>query len=75
MNIYDTSIKKLTCSCKYWEETRSSCEMDNPRRLCKHIINKLDIVNLPNNLKYFKEDLEFYKEKDEILRSKISTFK
>jgi len=64
MNIYDTNTEKLTCTCKDWEEVRSSYAVDNPRRLCKHIINKLDTDNLPINLKYFKEDLEFYKEKE-----------
>ena len=55
MNIYNTDTEKLTCSCKDWEEVRSNYSMDNPRRLCKHIINKLDTDNLPTNLKYFKE--------------------
>jgi len=64
MNIYDTDIKKLTCSCKDWEEVRCAYSTDDPRRLCKHIINKLDIGNLPKTLKYFKENLEFYKEKE-----------
>lgn len=64
MNLYNTNITELTCSCKDWAEVRSSYAMDDPRRLCKHIINKLDVNNLPNNLKYFKEDLEFYKDNE-----------
>jgi hypothetical protein len=55
MNLYDTNITKLTCSCKDWEEVRRDYPIDNPRRLCKHIINKLDVNNLSNSLKYFKE--------------------
>lgn len=64
MNLYDTNITELTCSCKDWEEVRSGYSIDDPRRLCKHIINKLDVNNLPNDLKYFKEDLAFYKENE-----------
>ena len=71
MNVYNTDIEKLTCSCKDWEETRSNYSMDHPRRLCKHIINKLDTNNLPINLKYFKEDLEFYKEKEKGFNKKF----
>ena len=60
MNEYDTNIKELKCSCKDWNEVRSIYNMDNPRRLCKHIINKLDIDNLPTKLKYFKSNIEYY---------------
>lgn len=64
MNIYNTDTKMLTCSCKDWEETRSIYSMDDPRRLCKHIINKLDINNLPLQIKTFKESIEFYQNKE-----------
>jgi len=64
MNIYDTNIKDLTCSCTDWKETRAMYPIDDPRRLCKHIINKLDTTNLTDNLKYFKEDIEFYQSKE-----------
>ncbi|MFT5662098.1 MAG: hypothetical protein ACI9TV_002746, partial [Sulfurimonas sp.] len=64
MNIYNTDIENLTCSCKDWQEVRKSYLLDNPQRLCKHIINKLDSNNLPNNLRYFKSDIKFYQEKE-----------
>jgi len=64
MNIYDTDTEKLICTCKDWEEVRSGYAMDNPRRLCKHIINKLDTDNLSKTLNYFREDIEFYKDNE-----------
>ncbi|QOY53323.1 transposase family protein [Candidatus Sulfurimonas baltica] len=64
MNIYDTNTEKLTCTCEDWKQTRKEYPIDDPRRLCKHIINKLDIDNLSDNLKYFKEDIKFYKSKE-----------
>jgi len=64
MNIYDTDTEKLTCTCKDWEEVRSNYVIDDPRRLCKHIINKLDTDNLSKTLNYFREDIEFYKSKE-----------
>lgn len=64
MNIYDTDIEKLTCTCKDWAEVRSGYPIGNPRRLCKHIINKLDTNNLSKTLNYFREDIEFYKSKE-----------
>ena len=64
MNTYDTNIAKLTCSCLDWEETRKEYQTNDPRRLCKHIINKLDINNLPSQIYKFKESIEFYQEKE-----------
>ena len=64
MNGYKTDITELTCSCLDWTEIRMEYSRNDPRRLCKHIINKLDINNLPNSIKKFKEDIEFYQEQE-----------
>ncbi|EQB34872.1 hypothetical protein M947_10430 [Sulfurimonas hongkongensis] len=64
MNEYNTDIVKLTCSCPDWKETRWQYKLNDPRRLCKHIINKLDINNLPIGISKFKESIEFYQEKE-----------
>lgn len=64
MNEYNTNIVKLTCSCPDWIETRKVYPTKDPRRLCKHIINKLNINNLPYQISKFKESIEFYKKKE-----------
>ena len=64
MNIYNTDIKNITCSCLDWQKKRAEYPLSDPRRLCKHIINKLDIVNLPQNIKYFKEHILYCQERD-----------
>jgi len=61
---YNTNIEKLTCSCPDWEETRKQYLKNDPRRLCKHIINKLAIDNLPCTIGKFKESIEFYQKKE-----------
>lgn len=63
MNKYNTNTKKLTCSCLDWIESRQYYSLNDPRRLCKHLINKLDIDNLPIDIFKFKEDLLYYQEK------------
>ena len=60
MNTYNTNLENQTCTCLDWKETRQEFKLNDPRRLCKHIINKLDINNLPTELKYFIESLEYY---------------
>ncbi len=64
MNTYDTNTTQLTCSCLDWKETRKQYPIDDPRRLCKHIINKLDLKNLPSRIYKFKESIKFYQEKE-----------
>lgn len=60
MNKYNTKITSQTCSCPDWIETRKKYPFNDPRRLCKHLINALDIDNLPSELFKFKEDLSYY---------------
>ena len=69
MNSYNTDLVKQTCSCLDWKETRQEYELDDPRRLCKHIINKLDLNNLNDSLKYFRESLEYYQENEKALQN------
>lgn len=63
MNLYDTNIVDLTCTCPDWLESRSHYLLTDPRRLCKHIINKLEPEHLPPQIHKFKESILFYKEK------------
>ncbi len=64
MNSYDTNIKNLTCSCLDWQTKRAEYSIDDPRRLCKHIINKFDIENLPESMKYYKEHILYCQERE-----------
>lgn len=63
MNNYNTNIDAITCSCLDWIESRQNFALNDPRRLCKHLISKLDIENLPSKLFKFKEDLSYYQNK------------
>lgn len=64
MNTYNTDLEKQTCTCLDWKESRQEFKINDPRRLCKHIINQLDINNLPYELSYFKESLEYYQKNE-----------
>ena len=64
MNKYNTNIDAITCSCLDWIESRQNYALNDPRRLCKHLINKLDIENLPSELFKFKEDISYYQKNE-----------
>jgi len=63
MNEYDTSVDRLECNCLDWVKSRMNYEKEDPRRLCKHIIRKLDVDNLPLEIKNFKDMICFYQKK------------
>ena len=69
MNDYNTNILKLTCSCPDWKETRQQYKLNDPRRLCKHIINKLDIEKLPSEISSFKESIKYFQENERGFRT------
>lgn len=57
---YITDAENLTCSCPDWKEKRYQYTTDDPRRLCKHIVKKLDLNTLPKTIKHFRESIEYY---------------
>lgn len=61
---YETDINNLTCTCKNWKLLRSQFPIDDPRRLCKHLIKKIDIDNMDSNLNRYKYEIKFYKNKN-----------
>ena len=61
---YNTDIYNLTCTCKNWKLLRSKFEINDPRRLCKHLMKKLDINTIQGELNRYKLDIKFYKDKN-----------
>lgn len=43
---YDVNIEELTCTCKDWTCRRHNFSKDNPRRLCKHLLQALELNEL-----------------------------
>ena len=59
---YIVNLDELSCTCKDWTVERFNYSKDDPRRLCKHIIQKIDICTLSNELKYFAGSIKYCKE-------------
>jgi hypothetical protein len=66
---YKTDVNNLTCTCKDWIETRKSFDINDPRRICKHLLAELDIESMPNKLDRFYESFKYYKEKGKGFKS------
>lgn len=63
---YQTNIDNLTCNCNDWIKYRSKYNLKDPRRLCKHIVAKFQVLeidfnaniialNIPQELKPFEK--------------------
>ncbi len=65
---YITDAKNLTCSCPDWKEKRYQYTTNDPRRLCKHLIQKLDENNLVQEVFKYKDNILFYKSKNKGFR-------
>ena len=65
---YDVDLANQSCTCNDWILERSNYPKDDPRRLCKHIINQLDIDNLSSELRYFRDSLQYYQENKRAFR-------
>ena len=62
-NEYNTDIITKTCSCEDWRGTRSHYNTNDPRRLCKHLIQVIDEEETNRIFPYFKKRIDFYKKK------------
>ncbi|MBV5348695.1 hypothetical protein JZU61_03435, partial [bacterium] len=72
---YRTNISELTCSCLDWKNTRDRYNKSDPRRLCKHLINKIIETQINELFPYFRESILFYKEKERGFKRDIKELK
>ena len=63
-NSYNTNVVNLTCTCEDWKQKRYVYPIDDPRRLCKHIVKKLDINHLPTSIKHYRESISYYQDNE-----------
>ena len=60
---YHVSLEQLSCTCPDWQKRRGQFNKDDPRRLCKHLVQYcIGQDKLPKSLSLYQEALEwFYK--------------
>lgn len=57
---YSVNIKLLTCNCPHFYKKLRGLPLDDPHRLCKHLVKALTIKNIPEHLKQYKEDIDWF---------------
>lgn len=57
---YKVDTRVITCTCPNFIEDRSKYQIDDPRRLCKHLIKKMWETNsLPQDLIFYKDGIKW----------------
>lgn len=72
---YSVNTKLLTCSCPHFFKKLRGISFDDPHRLCKHLIKALTINGIPDNLKQYKEDIEWFATHNSAFTSKEKALK
>lgn len=72
---YTVNIKLLTCSCPHFYKKLHGLSLEDPHRLCKHLIKALTINGIPDHLKQYKEDIEWFAKHNSAFTSKEKALK
>lgn len=57
---YSVNIRLLTCSCQYFCKKLHILSLEDPHRLCKHLVKALAVNSVPEYLKQYTEDIEWF---------------
>jgi hypothetical protein len=57
---YSVNMTLLTCSCPYFVRKLHGLPLENPHRLCKHLVKALSINGIPDHLKQYTEDIHWF---------------
>lgn len=57
---YNINLKDLTCSCPHFYKKLHAVSIEDPHRLCKHLIRALHENGIPEHLKSYTEDILWF---------------
>ncbi len=57
---YSVNTKLLTCSCPHFHKNLRGLSLEDPHRLCKHLVKALTIKGIPEHLKQYKDDIDWF---------------
>ena len=57
---YSVNTTLLTCSCPHFFKKLHGRQLNDPQRLCKHLVKALTISGIPDYLKQYSEDIHWF---------------
>lgn len=72
---YSVNTKSLICSCPHFLKKLHGLPIEDPHRLCKHLVKALMVNGIPEHLKQHKEDIEWFAKHNSAFTSKEKALK
>lgn len=66
---YSVNTKLLTCNCPHFYKKLHGLSLEDPHRLCKHLVKALTINGVPENLRQYKEDIDWFAQRNSAFTS------
>ena len=72
---YSVNTSVLTCTCPIFTRKLKSLDKTDPHRLCKHLVQAISKIGIPDYLSQYKDDIKWFAEKKASFTNKISVEK
>jgi len=72
---YYVNTTLLTCTCPYFLKKLHKLPLEDPHRLCKHLVKALTINGIPEYLKQYSEDIHWFAQHNSAFASKEKALK
>jgi hypothetical protein len=72
---YSVNTYVLTCTCPIFTRKLKSLDKNDPHRLCKHLVQAISKIGIPDYLSQYKDDIKWFAEKKASFTNKISVEK
>ncbi|MFZ3122616.1 MAG: hypothetical protein WA104_04525 [Thermodesulfovibrionales bacterium] len=67
---YSVDTNLLTCSCPHFYKKLHGLSLEDPHRLCKHLVKALIINGIPEHLKQYRQDIAWFAERNSAFTSR-----
>lgn len=72
---YSVNTKLLTCSCPHFLKKLRGISFDDPHRLCKHLVKALTVNGIPEHLKQYRDDIDWFAQRNSAFTNKEHALK
>lgn len=72
---YSVNTTLLTCSCPHFFKNLHGRQLEDPQRLCKHLVKALTIKGIPDYLKQYSDDIQWFAQRNAAFTSRENALK
>ncbi|HZV46789.1 MAG TPA: hypothetical protein VFG06_05530 [Thermodesulfovibrionales bacterium] len=72
---YSVNMRLLTCSCPHFYKKLRGLSLNDPHSLCKHLVKALSINGIPEHLKQYRKDIDWFAQHNSAFTSREQAIK